>query len=96
MPATPDRRHLLRLLGRSADADLPAAPLRAAVCEQAEHIAAGLVDEALSNDDVTSAAAARAFVAERLAEFDDLIDPDVRGRIGALATAEIGRRAPDP
>ena len=58
-------------------------------------VADGLVTEALASDDVTSAAAALAFIEERLSELAPLLPADLRSAIGRQAEAEVRRRVPD-
>ena len=87
-------RHLARLLGLPATAP-PIPDTLAAAAADPQRVAAALADEALASDDVTSAAAARAFVEERLAEWSDLLDAELRQTIAAAAFALIERRAPD-
>ena len=88
------RRSLARLLGSPPDATAYA--LARATSAEPGRVADGLVTEALSNDDVTSAAAAQAFVLERLTELRDLLDPSLRNEIATHATAAIRKRAPEP
>ena len=57
-------------------------------------VADGLVAEALASDDVTSAAAALAFIEERLSELAALLPEDLRAAIGRQAEAEVRRRVP--
>lgn len=94
MSAGPVRLHILRLLGLSPTAALPDPELAAAAAAQAERVAMGLVDEAFANDDVSDGAAARIFVAERLAECAGLLSLTTRTRINALADRMIADRAP--
>ncbi len=94
MAADPATRHLQRLLGLGTPAPDTRA-WRAAAREGRDQLADGLAWEALASDDVTSAAAAHAFVAERLTEWADLLDPDTREQIRARAARLIEERAPD-
>jgi hypothetical protein len=55
------------------------AALAAFVDARIERIAQGLVEEAAASDDVLSAADAEAFVADRLAEFGDVLT-EAQGR----------------
>ena len=91
---TPPARHLARLLEVSPDGADAAATLARAAAAAPDRVAARLVDEAFANDDVTGALAAQTFVAERLSEWADLLDPDLRRRIASLAAEVIARRAP--
>ena len=93
-------RHLARLAGMPPIAAAPdAEPDPAAIARTAAadpgRVAAGLTDEALRNDDVTSAAAARAFVRERLAEWADLLAADLCTRIAEEAETLIEQQAPE-
>lgn len=94
MPDEPARRHLLRLLGRPRSESASLSALRTAVAGDCDRVARGLVDEALASDDVTSAEAAQAFLAERLEELGDALDADTRARIAESGAALIRRRAP--
>ena len=95
--ASPEaRRHLARLAGLPPVAAEPdAATIARAAAADPGRVATGLADEALSNDDVTSAAAARAFVQERVAEWADLLAADLRTRIAEEAATLIGQQAPE-
>lgn len=88
------RRTLARLLGFPPDTTAYA--LVRATSAEPGRVAGSLVTEALSNDDVTSAAAAQAFVLERLTELRDLLDPSLRNEIATHATAAIRKSAPEP
>ena len=90
----PIQRQIARLLGYPASATLTDADLNAGVTAQPERAAAGLIDEAFASDDVGSAADARAFVEERVADWQGVIDDDVRHRVASIASVEIQRRAP--
>ena len=90
-----EARRLSRLLGDPAGAPAPdAAGLVARVRADLATVADGLVAEALASDDVTSAAAAVAFIEERLAELAALLPPDIRTEMGRRAEAEVRRRVP--
>ena len=86
---------MARLLGLPATPPPTPDTLADAASADPQRVAAALADEALASDDVTSAAAARAFVEERLAEWSDLLDAELRRTIAAAAFALIERRAPD-
>jgi hypothetical protein len=90
----PIQRPIARLLGYPLSASLTDGDLNAGLTAQPERAASGLVDEAFASDDVGSAAEARAFVEERIAEWQDVIDDDVRHRVASIASVEIQRRAP--
>ena len=90
----PIQRQIARLLGYPLSAALTDGDLNAGLTAQPERAATGLVDEAFASDDVGSAAEARAFVEERIAEWRDIIDADVRHRVASIASVEIQRRAP--
>jgi hypothetical protein len=94
MPSAAERR-LSRLLGDPPGAPAPQAErLVARVRADPAAVAEGLVTEALASDDVTSAAGALAFVAERLAELAALLPPDLRSVVGREAEAAVRRRVP--
>jgi len=90
----PTQRQIARLLGYPTTAALTDGDLNAGLTAQPERAATGLVNEAFASDDVGSAAEARAFVEERVAEWQDVIDDDVRHRVASIASVEIQRRAP--
>ena len=90
----PIQRQIARLLGYPASATLTDADLNAGVTARPERAAAGLIDEAFASDDVGSAADTRAFVEERVADWQGVIDDDVRHRVASIASVEIQRRAP--
>ena len=90
-----EARRLSRLLGDPPGAPvLEAAGLVARVRANPATVADGLVAEALASDDVTSAAAALAFIEERLSELAALLPSDLRTEIGRQAEAEVRRRVP--
>ncbi len=90
-----EARHLSRLLGDPPGAPgIEAAGLVARVRADPHAVADGLVTEALASDDVTSAAAALAFIEERLSELAALLPADLRSAIGRQAEAEVRRRVP--
>ncbi len=88
------QRQIARLLGYPLSATLTDGDLNAGLMAQPERAAAGLVDEAFASDDVGCANAARSFVEERVAEWQEIISDDVRHRIASIASIEIQRRAP--
>ena len=90
----PIQRQIARLLSYPVTAILTDADLNAGVTAQPERAAAGLIGEAFASDDVGSAADARAFVEERIAEWQEIIDDDVRHRVASIASVEIQQRAP--
>ena len=90
-----EARRLSRLLGDPPGAPVvEAAGLVARVRANPATVADGLVAEALASDDVTSAAAALAFIEERLSELATLLPSDLRTEIGRQAEAEVRRRVP--
>ncbi len=93
MPAT--QRQIARLLGYPADASLTDGDLNQGVLASPERVALGLVAEAFASDDVTSGSDARAFVEERVAEWEGVLENEVRQRVASIASVEIQRRAPD-
>ena len=94
MSTGPAQRHLLRLLELAADEPPAADDLECRAAAQPERLAAGLVDEAFANDDVTDGDGARVFIDERLAEFAGLVSLATRTRVAGIAAAMIDERAP--
>lgn len=87
-------RQIARLLGYPVSARLTNGDLNAGVLANPERVAEGLVDEAFASDDVSSGEEARAFVEERIAEWEGVLEGAVRNRLASLASVEIQRRAP--
>jgi hypothetical protein len=92
----PTQRQIARLLGYPATATLTNSDLQSGVLANPDRVSHGLVEEAFASDDVSSAADARAFVEERIAEWETVLDGALRNRLASLASVEIQRRAPSP
>ena len=69
-----------RLVDGMPDADA----LRALVDERLEHVAAHLVEEAVSSDDVTDRASANGYLEHRLRTLRELISPEQSTQIQAI------------
>ncbi len=94
MSTGPAQRHLLRLLELAAGEPPADDDLESRAAAQPQRLAAGLVDEAFANDDVTDGAGARLFIDDRLAEFAGLVSLATRTRVASIAAALIDERAP--
>ncbi len=104
MTTYPGLVQLLRILGRNtalAAIGAPSEPdpgslteaqrasLSALIDGSLETIALRLVDEAVASDDVGDSASAVQFVADRIATFDDLMDPVQAAQLNRLAAEAV-------
>ncbi len=104
MTTYPGLVQLLRMLGRDAALAAIGAPsepepgslteaqracLSALIDARLETVALQLVDEAASSDDVGDSASAAEFVADRIAGFNDLMNPVQAARLSGLVAEAV-------